>query len=643
MNELIDQDYYLEAKKNALKEYNKLVSSGELGYVPSLEGLVNNADIVTEINLGLVEVPLKKIIGTYTHLRSLCFSKNFMPLLNANTEFERKWSSLCQSHLTEGIRDPIKVYEYLNWFYVIEGNKRVSVLKYFNAYAITANVIRLIPKKDENNENIKLYYEFLKFNKETGIYSIWLTKEKSYELLLDMLMKYNPKKSNLDSLYRYFEVYIYNPFRALYHSLGGDKLNMTTGDAFMEFAKIYGIPESFDEKEITTTLKELIKELELMSSDSSLSIQTSPEAITQKKVITAITNFVAPRKKLKLAFVYSRSIETSGWTYAHELGRLYLNKVLGDQLTTSYVENIPENDSAYYYIKHLAEEGNDIIFTTSPIYMNATLKCALEFPQIKFFNCSESHPFTHVANYYGRTYEPRFLTGVIAGAMTKTNIIGYAATKPTPEVISSINAFALGAKMVNPYSEIKVAWTEEWNSRVKFKDAGNLLISYGCDMICNRTLSIPHPVSTEYGVYSMLCSVDMSKKQPDRYLATPIWQWGIFYEKILKNILSGTFKTVMDLFSSNQKLINFWWGIDSGVVDIFYSEEHVPEETQKLVKLMKRMIVNNLFNPFTGPIYDDSGNLRIESEEVASHEQILSMDWFIDSVDSNLVQFKSIK
>jgi basic membrane lipoprotein Med (substrate-binding protein (PBP1-ABC) superfamily) len=208
------------------------------------------------------------------------------------------------------------------------------------------------------------------------------------------------------------------------------------------------------------------------------------------------------------------------------------------------------------------------------------------------------------------------------------------ATSPTPEVVSSINAFALGAKMVNPYASVKVAWTNEWNSRIKFTDAGSKLIKEGADIISNRTLEVPHTVSKDYGVYSMLCTIDRQKGTPDEYLATPIWNWGIFYEKIVKNILDDTFKTIVEMFSTNNKLINFWWGIDTGVVDLFYSTELLPSETQKLVNLMKKMIMTNAYHPFSGPIYDKEGTLRIDNDETATYEQILSMDWFVENVET---------
>lgn len=640
MADVLDSLYFQNARKLALKEYSKRTSKGEVGYLTSLEGLIKNSDIVSEVNLGVIEIPLKKIIGTYSHLRSLSFAKNFMPLLDKQSEFQTKWTLLYKVQLTEGIRDSIKVYEYLNWFYVIEGNKRVSVLKYFNAYSINAEVIRLLPKKDENDMNIKLYYEFLKFNKVTNIYSIWLSKESYYCDLLELLEGYKTLPSSFKSKYEYFEIEIYQPFREIYLAAGGQNLEITTGDALVEYIKIYGIPEVLDQQDLQLQMKEFIIELESICNQTTVDVLTSPIENPQNKMFSALTTLVIPKKNLKIAFIYSRTIKDSGWTYAHELGRLHLVAALGDFVTTDYVENVPEDDTAFDVIKVLVEEGNDIIFTTSPVYLNATLKCALAFPQVKFFNCSEANPYQHVTSYYGRTYEARFLTGIIAGSMTKNNIIGYVANTPTHETFSSINAFALGAKMVNPYMKLKVSWTGEWNNRARYSDEGNKLIKMGADIICNRSIDVSHPVSLDYGVYSMLCTIDMEKGIPDKYLATPIWQWGIYYEKIVGNILNDTFKTITDMFSNTSKLINFWWGIDAGVVDIFYSKELVPPDTQKLVSLMKRMITNNTFHPFTGPIYDQAKNLRIENDEIASNEQILNMDWLIDNVETELPEIR---
>lgn len=625
------EEHYNSAKKLGRKNYSSNIAKGKLGYLPSLDAILNDVEIISQVDLGNVEIPLNKIVGTYSHLRSICFSNNFMPIMNDDTEFKTKWVALCNAHLDEGIKHSIKVYEYLNLFYVIEGNKRISVLKYFNAYSFSANVTRLIPKKNPTEKINIIYYEFLEFYNLSKINVIWFSKINSFKELTKLLEKYSPKLEDDENKYKHFQVYVYNVFRRIYHELDVQRLNMTTGDAFLEYAKIYGISDIEYESVFRKTLKQFMKEL-LTLDNGNIDIQINPGKADEGNIINSFTTLINPVKIYKVAFVYARTISSSGWTYGHELGRLYVQNILGKQVKTDYVENVPENDDAYFYIRNLALDGNQIIFTTSPIYRNATIKCALEFPSIRFFNCSEATPYKHVSNYFGRTYEPRFLTGIIAGAMTKSNLIGYAATSPTAEVTASINAFALGAKMVNPFAEVKVAWTKEWNSHNKFQDADNTLILQGCDIISNRNLTIPKDVTKKYGVFSMLCSIYPGTHLPYRYLAAPIWNWGLFYEKIISSVINDSVKIVMDMFSSNPKLINFWWGMGSGVIDIYYSKEYVPSETQKLIGLLKKMIISNDFSPFTGPVWDNDENLKIKEDESLSAEEILNMKWFVNNV-----------
>ncbi|MCR3758250.1 BMP family ABC transporter substrate-binding protein [Clostridium felsineum] len=619
-------EHYKEALKSGKTDYSLN------GYLPCLEKILRNEDIVANINLGILDIQLKKIVGTYSHLRGICFSKSFMPLLDNDTEFKTKWSQLCNSHLNEGINHPIKVYEYLNQFYVIEGNKRVSILKFFGAASIAAEVIRLVPKKNDKSIINCIYYEFLNFYNKTKINNLWFTKKNSFNTLLNLLDSYTIKNNFSNNKYKHFMIFIYDTFREVYLKLDGEKLPITTADAFLEYAKIYGINEPIKEKELEKTLKEFMKELTHFNEKNVDILVDSSE--TSLNMLSTISNFITPSKNLKVAFVYARTIESSGWTYGHELGRQYVSTKLKGQITTSFVEGVPEDTNrAYNYIKELAEKGNNVIFTTSPIFRTATLKCSIEYPQIKFFNCSDDSPYTHMSCYFGRTYEPRFLTGLIAGAMTKTNIIGYSATSPTSEVIGSINAFALGTKLVNPYSKVKVAWTREWNSHSKFSNLETKLLKCGCDIISNRNLTLPRDETKKYGVYSMLCSFKENSNIPDRYLAAPIWNWGIYYENILNNILNNTFSTLLDMFNQNSKLINFWYGLKSGVVDVYYSKKYVPIEVQRLVEAMKKMITTYEFNPFTGPIYDNQNNLRLSSDELAAPDEILSMNWFVDNVD----------
>jgi basic membrane protein A len=491
-----------------------------------------------------------------------------------------------------------------------------------------------MPKRDRNNEDVALYYEFVKFNKVTGLNSIWFTRKEAFKELLTLLEEFEPSLEIYSTKYKYFESKIYTSFRSIYHSHNGGKLPITTGDAFMEYAKIYGIPLEFDEEELNKIMKPFIQELEFFNKDEHININTAPVETFSNNVIANLTSFIMPQKKLKVGFVYSRTSDSSGWTYGHELGRRYIDEIFNDQVTTTYIDSVPETAEAYDYIKVLIEEKNDVIFTTSPVFRDATLKCALEYPSINFFNCSEHEPFKHLSNYYGRTYEPRFLTGIIAGSMTRTNILGYAATSPTPEVLSCINAFALGARMVNPDVKVKVVWTKEWNSHNRFLDADERLMDLGADIISNRNLTLPRDITKEYGVYSMLCLMDLVTRKPLKHLAAPIWQWGIFYEKIVGNMLNNSLWNDGDMFSANDKLINFWWGMETGVMDIYYSNEYVPSETQKLVSIMKKIIINNDYNPFTGPIYDNYGELKIKWDTSASNEEIFNMDWFVENVEA---------
>jgi len=629
MNTAGAENLYLSARKLGLREYSRNISRGQTGYLPFLGSILKNIEIVYELDLGIIDIPLKKIVGTYTYGRSRSFAANYMPLLTQKTEFAQKWITLCKAHINEGIRDPIKAYEYLNWFYVVEGNKRVSVLKYFDAYSIQGRVARLVPKKDESDPVISIYYEFLDFYKKTGINQIWFTKRNSFNTLLRYLDNFVPGSNPMNiSKYKYFINFVYLPFRKVYLELGGQRLSITTGDAFLEYIRVYGMPDGLDDQELRARLTGFIIELEQMS-DKEMDIQTVP-VDTGESLITAFTTFVRPKKPLKAAFVYAKDTNTSSWTYAQEMGRIHVNKVFGDAISTSFVDNVPETPEAYDTLKRLAEEENDVVFVTSPAFINATLKAAIEFPQTRFLNCSETHSYKHVNTFYGRIYEPRFLAGIAAGSVTKSNVLGYIGTYPIPGVINGINSFALGARMVNPDVTVKVAWLNAWDDMQKSKEAREELISGGADIISHHdTLSNPE-VSREYGVYTVLSGVGEDGNF-NEYIAAPVWNWGVFYEKMLRNLMNSRKLSV-----SGQKVINFWWGMDSGIVDFFYSRRLVPPETQKLLDFLKSMIISGVFSPFTGPIYRQDGALMVKKGEVATREQIVGMDWFVNVISSKL-------
>ncbi len=627
---------YESARKQARTQFFSAITQGRSGHLPTLDSILRNAEIASEIDLGLVDIPIRKIIGTITHSRSLSFSENFRPLSKEGSEFYFKWCSLYESHLKQGIRDPIKIYEYMNWFYVEEGNKRVSVLKYLDAISMHSKVIRLVPKRDEENPSIKRYYDFMEFNNLTGIFSIWIKKEDGFKELTRKLEKYTPELTTYTDKYSHFFYKVYLPFRKVLKSTGGDKFTQTTGDAFLEFTRLYGIPNEIDETDDKDLIKTFTKELQSFSKDNTVEVETKPLKKPKKNVISSISNLMVPQKVYQVAFAYAKTVATSGWTNAHEKGRLHASEVLQEKLSTSYIENVPENMKAYEVFKQLAESGNDIIITTSPSYLKPSLKVALEYPDVRFLNCSGSHSYKHVITYFGRTHEVRFLLGLIAGTMTKTDIIGYIATYHTPEIIAGVNAFALGVKSVNPWARIKVRWTEKWDHVVRSKMLARELSREGADIINQNDLPPPEDVTAEYGLYAMECNKEDGICLPIEHYASLKWNWGAFYERILRTLISGTYKSLNLMVDPGAKRVNFWWGVDSGVIDLVYNKETVPIQVQKLVGTFRKMIQQNEYDPFHGPIVDQHGTVRVEAHRGANFNEILSMDWLVDNIDGKV-------
>jgi basic membrane protein A len=537
MNSAIE--VYSAAKRLAVREYSYCISHGCNGYLPYLDGILKNIEIVSEVDLGIVEIPLKKIKGTYTAMRSVSFARNYMPLMKEQTEFARKWADVYEAQVNEGLRDPIKVYEYLNWFYVIEGNKRVSVLKYLDVYSYSANVIRMIPKYDEENKDIRIYYAFLKFYKRTQMNCIWFSDENSFNELWRLIKDYEPSGRMIkrEERFKYFQNAVYGVFRKVYHELGGQKLPITTGDAFLDYIKLNGVPDQFFEEELRPSLRRFIVELDYYK--KGIEIQTEPFFKDERSFLNRLTHIIRHDEKIKVGFAIAKDIQSSSWSYAHELGRMHLEKVMGGQVKTVSIARVPETMEAYDSLLNLVKQGCRVVFSTSPMMINATLKIAMEYPEIIFLNCSNNYSFKHVRTYFGRIYEPRFLSGIVAGAMTKSDRIGYIATVPLPEVISGVNAFALGAKMANPKVEVFLEWTRDWDNAESSKKAGLDLSKHGVDIITHHNTLANRKFSTEYGVFTFSADTAEESFAPEKYLAVPVWNWGIFYEKMVKSILEG--------------------------------------------------------------------------------------------------------
>ncbi len=328
----------------------------------------------------------------------------------------------------------------------------------------------------------------------------------------------------------------------------------------------------------------------------------------------------AADKDMKVGFVYVSPIGDAGWSYAHEVGRQAIEHM--DGVTTSYVESVPEGPDSERVILNMARKGFDLVFATSFGYMDPMLKVAAQFPKVSFMHCSGFKTSENMGNYFGRMYQARYLSGVVAGAMTKSNTIGYAAAFPIPEVIRGINAFTLGAQSVNPDVTVRVVWTKTWYDPATEKEAAKSLLDVGADVIAQHQDSPgPQEAAQEKGVYSIGYNSDMTTFAPKAHMTAPVWNWGPYYAKVVDSVRKGTWKAE-----------SAWPGLAEGIVDLAPFGEMVPKDLQAKVNSLKADIAEGKKKVFVGPIKDQKGAVKIADGVAAEDGELLGMTWFVQGV-----------
>ena len=617
------EDGYARARKLALKEYHARMQRHESPFLPVLAELEESLNALSRVPLGLVQVPLSKVVGTASKGRTNAFAANFMPLLDQGSEFSMKWETLYNSVVADGLRQPVKAFEYLNRYYLIEGNKRVSVMKYLDAVAIEAEVTRVMPPRTEDTEN-KIYYEFLPFYNDTKINYLWFSEPGSFAKLY-ALTGHTPGVPWTSEELTDFQA-AYMRFRAAYKAReGGHGLPITTGDAFLVYLNACGYadaPKKLD-RVIREEVSALWAEFEKDKQPENVALIMKPEAHRQGKSL--LTTLFGPAY-VKVAFLYSREPSDSGWIYWHDLGRINLENELGNQVvTTAVVCKDPEQYEAE--IERLIAEDSALIFTTSPVMLKASMKASVKHPQARILNCSLLASWQRVRSYYLRIYEAKFLVGMIAGAMTETGHIGYLADYPIIGMASSINAFAMGARMVNPRAKVIL----EWSTRMDF-DPEHPFADAKIDVISSRDVSAPRHQDVEYGLYSI-------KNGEKRSLAIPVFDWGKIYESLARSVLKGTWK---DDGADSAKAVNYWWGLSSDAIDIVMSED-VDSGLRRLVELVKAHIRQGVFWPFEGLMRDQAGVARCPADGRLSPADVVSMNWLTDNVVGGFPETSSLK
>jgi len=325
-----------------------------------------------------------------------------------------------------------------------------------------------------------------------------------------------------------------------------------------------------------------------------------------------------------VGFVYVSPISDAGWTYQHDLGRQQVERETG--VTTSYVENVAEGADAERVIREMAKRGDKVIFATSFGYMNYMLKVSQNFPDTAFVHVTGYKLGKNMGLVNARFYEGRYLTGVIAGEMTKSNVLGYVAAFPIPEVLQGINAFIKGARSVNPKAELRVIWVNSWYDPGKERQAANTLMSQGADVITHHTDSTAVvQAAEEKGKYAFGYHSDMSKYGPDAHLTAATHHWGDYYVKIVKEALAGTWKPS-----------SVWGGYPEGMIRLAPMNKVIPQQLQDRVHDMESQLVAGTLHPFAGPVIGQDGKTIVPAGQNMTDEQLNQMNYYLEGVVSKI-------
>ena len=329
----------------------------------------------------------------------------------------------------------------------------------------------------------------------------------------------------------------------------------------------------------------------------------------------------ADKKEIKVGFLYVGPIGDGGWTYSHNEGRLYLEKEL--KVPTIYKESVKEDTAEVQKVtEDMINQGCNVIVGTSFGFMDGLEKEAKKHPEVKFLHCSGYKTSENMSTYFGRIYQARYLSGIVAGMKTKTNKIGYVAAFSIPEVVRGINAFTLGVQSVNPNAKVMVKWTNTWYDPAKEKEAGKALLAEGVDVITqHQDTAGPQQAAEEKGAFSIGYNTDMKDKAPKAYMTAPIWNWGPYYVDQVKAIQQGTWKSE-----------SYWKGLETGIVDLAELTPNAPAGAKEAVEKAKKDIISGKNKIFVGPIKDQKGNIKVEDGKVMTDEELLKFDWFVQGV-----------
>ena len=623
----MSMEEYKSALKAGQKDYRAHVARGQNPYLPVLDDILVNVEIVATEPLGLVNMPSESIVGTKTSGRHTAFAPNFMPLLDEDTEFATKWSVLCNAHLDEGIRNPVTAYEFLNQFYIEEGNKRVSVLKHFDSASIPGTVTRLIPARNDSLEN-RIYYEFLDFYKLSKVNIVQFSRLGSYTKLQKLVCKASGEEWTDDDRKNFNA--LHTKFRKQFRALGGARLPLTVGDALLVYLSVYRYTDACDATpaQIKDNLSKMWDEITVLTKDQAVEVVLEPQteaASPLAKPLSGLSklNIFTRPSELRVTFIHEYNEAVSAWVRAHEKGRDALANTFGDRVILSSRENVDPGVDAEQVLEEVAHDGADVVFTTSVRMHTACLKVAAQRPKTKFLNCSLNAPHPLVRTYYPRTYEATYILGMLAGILSPTNVVGYVAPNPVYGIPAAVNAYAQGLRSVRPEGRVLLRWAclPDPEHPLSFSDREDVTLYYARD---SREAPDSH---RDYGLCQRLPNGVI------RPLGLPEWRWDVFYTEIIRSILNGSWDA-----ADTGKAINYWWGMKSGAVGIRYSHG-LPGGSLQLLGLMETQLHGGLLTIFPAQVYGQKHLLHSPQKVVYTPKELMMMDWLDECVEGSLPSY----
>lgn len=618
-------DEYTQAMRLGQKEYREALMAGRSPHPAVLDELLPEGGTESVTDVGLVEIPSERIVGVKSSGRITAFSPTFRPLLEAKSEFATKWINLCAAHLGDtGITDPIVCFEYLGDFYVQEGNKRVSVLRHFGAARIPGNVRRILPPMSDD-PRIKAYYEFLEFYRASKVYSVQFRRPGDYAKLLAFVGK-KPGEAWTEDERRTFNAY-FQYFREALNGMKDKTEDLLPEEALLAWLDLnpYTDLGALSATELKKSVSALWEDMVTTNKEDGVKVQTKAEDDSKSSFMSRLLSGL---EVLNVAFIHQLTPAKSAWVLGHEAGREYLEQAFGERIRVRSYFGANNAELAEKRIEQAVAEGAQLVFTTAPPLTRATVKAAVKYPKIRFLNCSVDQRYSSIRTYYGRIYEAKFITGAVAGAMAGDDRIGYIASYPIFGVPASINAFALGAQLTNPRAQIELRWScVEGTPQADF-------FADGIRVISNRDAPTQSKMYLDFCNYGTYLMGDRGDLVP---LCSPTWLWGNFYEFVINSIQAGGWKQEKGLTTA----INYWLGMDSGVIGVSLSDK-LPEGVRQMAKILQSGMSVGAIDPFQRRIVAQDGTVKNDGTRRFSAEEVLHMDWLCDNVLGEIPPYEQI-